>query len=791
MKKIILPLLLLVCLSAMMPIDNFIAVLSQKMEAYYQSHPQEQVQLIFNQEKYAPSDTAFFQTYLLNEDFIAAKGKRILTLGIFDADGKMAQKINFSVFDGLASNQIIISPETLPGVYLFAIYNPEIKDLTSSLLYSKEISVVGKNKLSVKRSKASPNLTIAFEGGNFVNGVENRIIIKSDWAGPGKIKNNKSEEVAQFVIGKDGVANTLITPQTGESYYVEINGASINQPLTIAKEDGCTLRVTQSGSDQSKNILISVPLKSALRKKELYLVVTNRKRIVYSAPVAFDNNAKFQATMPRKYLKNGLSQATVFDNDGAVLTKRIFFTNQPNAVAALEFITKTVHPRDKVDVEFSLRDKVGNPLQGDFTISVYQKDFFTDTDSLSFKKDVLLKNPMFPQTKKEFSTLNSNDLSDTNLLDDLLAMKSDGLIPWSDILNPNQKPGQRLTNNLKIKGRAIFKNSGRPVPDSTLLMGYLQNAMVGYEARTGKDGLFEMPFLYDFWDKDELFYMMEYKGKEMGEEYQIIPEAVEFKTEASIASTLSDYLDAYGDYVQKKKIVEQSYNFFSSTKEKTIAPLNLNKEFEEEAMGTDFTVNVQDYIAFPTMEDLIREVIPYLQHRKRGNETVVKLLLNQKNNSIVPKGEPLFLIDGVLTKNKEFFLSLKPVDVLTIKLINNLNKLSHLGVLGKNGVVLVETKKSVAASVLENSTALKVQGLSKPLNSQPVIVKGDFQRIPDLRSILYWNPLQRVDNYGKTKLTFYASDNIGSFGVLIKGITKQGEPFEAQSSFEVAFNKQP
>jgi hypothetical protein len=789
MKKLILSLFALICFLALSPIDNFIAVLSQKMDAYYQNHPQEQAQLIFNQEKYAPSDTAFFQTYLLNEDFTAHKGKRILTLEVFGADGKVDQKINFSVFDGQANNQIIISPDTQPGIYLFAVYNNEIKN-PSSILYSKEISIVGKNKLAIKMEKTNPSLVFAFEGGTFVNGLENNVIIKSDRVGTGKIKNNKNQEIAQFVIGKEGVASTLVTPQIGESYYAEIEGTSVNQSLSMAKDDGCVLRIAQSTSNESRNILVSVPLKSALRKKELYLVVTNRKKIVYSAPVAFDSNAQFQVIVPREYLKNGLSQATVFDTNGEALAERIFFTNQSQAVATIQPITKAVHPREKVDVEFTLRDKVGNPLQGDFSVSVYQKDFFTKINSLTFEEEIFLKN-LFHQIRKELPTSSLAGVDHSNLLDDILAMKTTGLTPWSDVLNSNSKSIQRYTNNLKMRGKAVFKNSGKPVPDSTLIMGYLQGAMVGYEAHTSKGGSFEMPFLYDFWDNDELFYMMEYRGKEMSEEYQIVPEIIEFKTEIGIPSIQTDSIDAYGDYAVKKKIMEQSYNFFSSSKEKTEAAQNLNVRFEDEAMGTDFTVNVQDYVAFPTMEDLIREVIPYLQHRKKGNETIVKLLLSQKTNSIVPKGEPLFLIDGVLTKNKNFFLSLKPVDVLTIKLINNLNKLSHFGVLGKYGIVLVETKKSVAASVLQNSTVLKTQGLSKSLNAQLTnYSKSNSSRVPDLRSVLYWNPLQQVDNYGKSQFSFYTSDNIGSFDILVKGITKQGEPFDARGSFEVVFDKQ-
>ncbi len=787
MKKISLILLALLCILAMSPIDDFIAVLSQKMDAYYQSHPQEQAQLIFNQEKYAPSDTAFFQTYLLSEDFAATRGKRILTLGIFGSDGKIIQKINFSLVDGHANNQIIISSDTQPGIYLFAVYHTEAKDPSASFIYSKEISIVGKNKLSFKNSMAGTNVSFAFEGGNFINNLENKLIIKSNKIGTGKIKNDKNEEVGHFIIGKEGIATTLIMPVSGESYSIEMDGGFSSQPLPPVKEDGCSLRV-ETSANQSKNVLISIPKKSVLNKNNLYLVITNRKKITYSTPVAFNEIGQFQVTIPSESLENGLCQATIFDNDGDVLAERIFLTNQTHVVASLETNTKIVVPREKVDLEFTLRDKLGNPLRGDFSISVFQKKLFPTSNSLTFDEEVLLKNAFY-QVKKELPA-SLNEAGKSELLDHLLAMKVSGTIPWSDILNPASKSSPRFTNNLKIRGKAIFKSSGKPVPDSTLLMGYLQNAMVGYEAYITKNGSFEMPFLYDFWGNDELFYLMEYRGKEMTEEYQIIPEAVEFKAPFPVIATQMDSSDIYGDYALKKKIVEESYNFFSIAKKKTTVFKNLNERFEDEAMGTDFTVNVQDYLAFPTMEDLIREVVPYLQHRKKGSTATVKLLIKQKESFVLPKGEPLFLIDGVLTKNKDFFMSLKPVDVMTIKLINNLNKLSPYGVLGKNGIVLVETKKSVATSATQNSTVINVQGLSKPLHAQLTSYSlSNSPRIPDLRAVLYWNPMQQVDIYGKSRCSFYTSDNVGSFSILVKGITQHGDPFEAEESFEVSFSK--
>ena len=140
MKKLLLPLSIFCCLTATTPVDNFITQLSQKMQEYYKANPTQQAVLVFNQEKYSPADTAFFQAYVFNSDMEPIQEKKILTLGIFDSNGAAIQKINFSVFTGQVANQIIIPSTAKPGSYKFIIY-PLGSQNPAPILFTKEISI--------------------------------------------------------------------------------------------------------------------------------------------------------------------------------------------------------------------------------------------------------------------------------------------------------------------------------------------------------------------------------------------------------------------------------------------------------------------------------------------------------------------------------------------------------------------------------------------------------------------------------------------------------------------------
>ncbi|MBI3220282.1 MAG: hypothetical protein HYZ44_12285 [Bacteroidetes bacterium] len=791
MKKII-TLAFISCLFiATKPAEDFVATLKQKLEEYVKYNPVDQAILIFNQDKYAIADTAFFQVYLLNEDMTAVKGKKILSLSIYDSNGKAIQKTNFSVVNGRANNQMAISALTAPGVYLFTVSYAQNMDDASAILFTKEIAIVEKRQLSFRTGSSSSCLLISYEGG-FVSDVENTLIIQSTKTGTGRIKNSRNEEVAQFTAAKNKITTLSFSPQKGESYFAEMESEGVKIPLMAAKSDGCIIKMAELSNASTRKITILTPLQSEFQKRESYLIVTNRRKIAFSTPIAFDPKGRFEVNLPKDAIKNGISYATVLDQKGTVISERVFFKYEPTIVTTLTPLISEASPRKKITLDLSSKDVFGNSVQGDFSVSVYQKELFKNSISHSFVEEVLVP---YPYNSILTDDILRKELTEEKLkfIDYALAGRSNASIPWSLILTSNNvKPTKSISSSLKLKGKVIYKNSGKSVPDSTLIMGYLQNNMIGYVGHTLKDGRFELPFLYDFFGDDQLFYILEQNGKEVNEPFEILPDDGRIAVRPQTGFTLKDSIDLYGEYVEKKRIVEKSYNFYGSKRTITNEVEDLNTRFEEEAMGVDMSVNVQDYISFPTMEDLVREVIPFLQNKKKGNTASVRLLINQniKNtNYVTAKGEPLFIIDGILTKNINSFLGLKPVDILTIKIINDYNKLNRLGPLGKNGVVLVKTKKPSNSTIIANSTILNIQGLTSPSEYRNIDYNTFTNNsMPDIRASLMWSPSLNLNQSGKAAIEFFTSDKMGTFDIVVRGLSLNGEPFETVAQINISFH---
>lgn len=109
-------------------------------------------------------------------------------------------------------------------------------------------------------------------------------------------------------------------------------------------------------------------------------------------------------------------------------------------------------------------------------------------------------------------------------------------------------------------------------------------------------------------------------------------------------------------------------------------------------------------------------------------------------------------------------------------------KLKPLGLLGKNGIVIVDTKKGDTREAVDPSKL--IQGLSRPLDFKNHSY-ADTNHSPDFRSTVLWSPSIKTNVNGEAKIDFYASDNLGVLSIRVDGLTAQGTPFSKEIKLKV------
>jgi len=596
---------------------------------------------------------------------------------------------------------------------------------------------------------------VGVEGGRWIRSLPARLafLFETDIDDNLEIRDCNGQVLTRHAVsGREAVVPVTASSQGCHVAWLVKAGRQI--PLPDVQADGCGLRLEHDAEKNNFQLTVALPEGSRYSGEGLSVVMVNANRIVQTFTIQPKAAEPAVLSFAAPRVANGLGEIAVFHALTPLATRLYAMPSLARATA--EISTDSVQQaRAPATLTVALRDGAGNPVGGHFSVKVAPQRF-------SSESPVVKTSSIFsPQTFREA---------------ELLVRHS--VYPWAEMLAQGAL-ATAYNTMITYQGRAFFSATGKPVPDSTQLFFYLQKNLLGYECITDGNGNFELAFLFDFYGDDELFYMAERKGTEMkGVQVEWITPPVPLAVQLTATSTQQP--DDYGSFQRRKRVIDQAYEFYQH--KITLEPAqDANADFEDEIQGADVQVNVQDYIAFPTVIELMREVIPSLQHRKLGGKSAIRVLLSEPPRHV--QGNPLLLIDGVMTKNIDHFLALKPSEISAVKIIKDVRKLNHLGALGKNGVVMVNTKRSNPATWITDNTAIAVQGLQRPLALHRSHRVGN--RIPDFRSMILWQPNVLVDDSGKTDVLFYHSDDIGLMDVEIEGITSAGEPFTATCRYRV------
>lgn len=773
-------------LMAVRPLSDadFITELTEKLENYNKLFPHSKLYLDFDQPSYAPGDTAFFRAYLLNEDLSITKGRQVVHLVLVDVDGNEVLRNAISVDNGITECQFIVDKEISSGRYLLVAYTNWMKNFPKDLYFTTPFTVSGEYIFA-----ASPDgeviVDLFAEGGTLVAGAASRVVVYSQKrnkpvATNGRIVESSGTEVQAFSTDNNGLFTFEFTPKPQTRYFLQT--ASGDRTEIPVGEEGWTLRIAHAKD------LINVKIayqSSRSRTESLTVVLTSRSKIAYASMVRTNAGETIDVIIPTRTIPEGLAQLAVFDSKGNQVGSRVLYVRQGEGmVANLTLATKAVTTRAPIAFDLDLKDSYGANRQADVLMNGYYQSLFANAVQPDLRSQLLIGLDL-PDAKPLLEQVDPFTADGLQMLDHFLITQKWNRFAWNEILDQKKKePEYPIINSLHFTGDAVFRESGKAVPDSTMILFLLQNEIFGYEVYA-VDGKFEWPVFFNFYGNDNIMYSMEHKGKRL--QNTMIRLAVDsltgFRAEPSVATRQKDPYYAFSALTD---VVNKSFSYGWAAPELKKDVVNPNASFEDELYGADATIRVDEYVVFPTMEDLFREVVRFVQHRKIGGKPTLRVLSSDSNNPIM--GEPLYVIDGVATRNTDFVLKMKPGEIATIKVINDVKKLRTMGQITKNGVVFFQTKVADMASRIPNEDILVLRGLNKPIAFPVNKLKPTASlRIPNLKSSLYWRANFERNERGMISDEFHSSDNTGSVTVRVSGLAEGGMPFDHRHTVDVSF----
>ena len=201
--------------------------------------------------------------------------------------------------------------------------------------------------------------------------------------------------------------------------------------------------------------------------------------------------------------------------------------------------------------------------------------------------------------------------------------------------------------------------------------------------------------------------------------------------------------------------------------------------------NADETYYLNDYTRFPVMEEVMREYVPGVMVRKQKDGFHL-MVLDNVNKSMFQEN-PLVLLDGVPIFEIDKIMAFSPLKIQKLEVFA---RRYFLGPMTFPGIVSYSTFENDLAGFGLNKQSLSIDYEGLQERREFYAPHYDDQRmlesrIPDNRSLLYWNPSLTINNKGKQQIEFFTSDLYGKFEIVIEGITGKGISGSSVHQFEV------
>ena len=233
---------------------------------------------------YLAGEIIWFKLYVVNaENNKPVDLSKVAYLEILDKDRQPVLQGKIALNEAKGSGSLYLPFSLNSGVYKLRAYTNWMKNFDEGFYFEKTITVINSLKNFNAQSAPLRNYDLQFfpEGGNFVQGIENRTAFQLvDQTGKGidcrgYVVNNNGDTLTEFQTLKFGIGNFNFVPAPGTSYkaIVELPDTIIMRELPKTLEQGYVLRVNNINESQFR-ISISTNIKSA---EFVYLFVHTRQ----------------------------------------------------------------------------------------------------------------------------------------------------------------------------------------------------------------------------------------------------------------------------------------------------------------------------------------------------------------------------------------------------------------------------------------------------------------------------------------------------------------------------------
>jgi len=764
--------------------------------------PQEKIYVQFDRHVYSAGDRIWYRIHMINAATHTRMAiSRYVYVELINAHNEVVLRKKIRpTEDATYFGQIDLSADIAQGWYSIRAYTNFMRNIDEDYFFRQKIYIgnplKGLQGVSIEENTGSYNsdfkkevktqaefdLQFFPEGGNLIAGNMQTIGFKAigkNGLGTdinGRIIDDQNKELLTFKSNYLGMGMIVMTPEAGKTYTAiceDSRGQSINVKLPPVSTNHYGLSIKHN------NTVINIGLltpNGAVRSDTLYLLGNIRGVPFIQATITPQTPA---ITISKEGLNAGVTQFLLMNKKYEILSERLIYILGKNKANLNTTLDKASYvKRDAVHASMMLKDSKGNPLAGNFSISVTDdNDVKIDSNETTIESYILLQSDLKGVIENPNNYFRAENKSKAYELD--LLMLTQGWkrynVAGTLVGNPDKPNRYGLEMGPVITGKVQNFPARRGLPK--INVSFIAHNNMNYDAVTTDN---YGRFTYQCPEFPDSTTFLVQAQKKQGAYIELIVNKDTFpKVERSCIFPNELRQDAaMKDFMKKSRDRYYFQNGMMSVTLKDVVikakKTDKNEEIRRERGSTylfpSFTFDEEDFKGVSNIKFLLMQA--------------PGVTVDDSNNSIKIRGnEALIMVDNMRWQ----FDELANIDVSNVKLIDILREPGETmsyGMEGKNGVICIylkraNEKKSDEPVVPErNQTSITPLGHSLPAEFYVPKYQVEETRkdpMPDLRSTIFWKPNVHTDENGLADIFFYTADSLGPFTITAEGVSPTGE----------------
>lgn len=418
-------------------------------------------------------------------------------------------------------------------------------------------------------------------------------------------------------------------------------------------------------------------------------------------------------------------------SEGITLSEAVTSANDGSSQLQISAqIDSEISLRDAVIANLKVTDQSGQPVSGDVSISVIDRELMTD----------------MPYAQTLFR---GDPLDRFNL--------------------------QNLENSVFLKGTVYREKTGEPVA-LNVLGGYSGTDNRIYYTKSFEDGRFLMK-IPDYTGSKPIQFLGYHR-----EESYIRVELDQLKLDP-ISDKLK-YTNGVLEYMNWSRLRKKIFQYYD-TQELTLDPQAVVHPVQE--LDPDATYIMDEYESFETVSGFFNELMSALSFSLDDDSLYQASMYNPsgraaKNTYL--NGPPLFIFDDKATRNADFAARMSPSPIETVELFLQPKKLlSQFKALGISGVVRIKTRlKDIEVPQADREDVFAISGLQAAADF-PQRGAVDMTH-PVFAPVLHWAGNGQTDANGSAVINFSQSDDVSRFELKVVAVDATGRVGEGKTDFQ-------